>query len=129
VIINTQTRADKQEERRVLKDATITILTLVGEDDNEEGAPILLTGELNESFEDTLSETPRNACKNYVQLFCSKIEHMRDSPAVGSSAMAYVTRFPMAAINLAFSLAFQKGQWSDQPNQVEGFLLGQNLAF
>jgi hypothetical protein len=42
--------------------------------------------------------------------------------------MAYVTRFPMAAINVAFSLALQKGQWSDQPIQVEGLLLDQNLG-
>jgi hypothetical protein len=53
---------------------------------------------------------------------------MRDSPAVGSGAMAYVTHFPMAAINVAFSLALQKGQWSDQPIQAEVLLLGQNLG-
>jgi hypothetical protein len=124
VIVKTQTRADKQEEGCVLKGAMINSLILVREDDIEEGAPILLMGELDESFKDTLSKTPRNACKDYVQLFCSKIEHMRDSPAVGIGAMAYVTRFPMAAIDVAFSLALQKGQWSDQPVQVEGLLLG-----
>jgi hypothetical protein len=109
-IVKTQTRADKQEEGCVLKGATITSLILVREDDNDEGAQILLTRELNQSLEDTLSETPRNACKDYVQLFRSKIKHMRDSPAVGSGAMAYVMRFPMTAINVAFSLALQKGQ-------------------
>jgi hypothetical protein len=53
---------------------------------------------------------------------------MRDSPAVGSGVMAYVMRFLMAAINVAFSSALQKGQWSDQPIQAEGLLLGQNLG-
>jgi hypothetical protein len=127
-IVKTQTRADKQEEVRVMKGATVNSMILVREDDNVEGAPILLIGELDESFEDTLSETPRNACKDYVQLFRSKIEHMRDSPAAGSGAMAYVMRFPLAAINIAFSSALQKGQWSDQPIQAEGLLLGQNLG-
>jgi hypothetical protein len=42
--------------------------------------------------------------------------------------MAYVMRFPLAAINIAFSSALQKGQWLDQPIQAEGLLLGQNLA-
>jgi hypothetical protein len=127
-IIKMQTRADKQEEGRVLKGAMITSLILVRKDDNEEGAQILLTRELDESYEDTLSETPRNACKDYVQVLCSKVEQMQDSSAVGSSAMAYVTPFPYAAINMAFYLALQKGQWLDQPIQVEGLLLGQNLG-
>jgi hypothetical protein len=83
---------------------------------------------MDEAFEDTLSETPRNACKDYVQLFRSKIEHMRDSSSAGSSAMSYVLRFPFAAINVAFSSALQKGQWADQPVQSEGSMLGQNLG-
>jgi hypothetical protein len=101
---------------------------LVRKNDNEEGALILLTGELDELYEDTLSETPRDDCKDFVKLFRSKIEQMRDSSAVGSGAMTYVTRFPYAAIYVAFSSALQKGQWSDQPIQVEGLLLGQNLG-
>jgi hypothetical protein len=127
-IVKTQTRADKQEEGRVLKGAMITSLILVREGDNEEGAPILLTGELDELYEDMLSETTRNACKDYVQLFRSKIERMQDSSAVGSGAMAYLTCFLYAAINVAFSLALQKEQWSDQPIQLEGLLLGKNLG-
>jgi hypothetical protein len=63
-IVKTQTRADKHEEVHVIKGATINSMILVREDDNIKGAPILLIGELDESFEDTLSETPRNACKD-----------------------------------------------------------------
>ena len=127
-IVKTQTRSDKQEENRVIKGRTITSLLLAREGTNVDGEPILIPGELDESFEDTLSETPRNACKDYVQLFRSKIEQMRDVSSDGSSAMSYVTRFPFAAINVAFSSALQKGQWSDQPIQAEGSMLGQNLG-
>jgi hypothetical protein len=80
-----------------------------------DGEPILIPGEIDESFEDTLCETPPNDCKDYLQLFLSKIEHMKDALSA-NSALSYMTRFPWAVINVAFSLPLQKGQWSRLEN-------------
>lgn len=122
-----QSRADKQDEYRVLKGKTITSLLLARESTNADGAPIYVSGEIDEAFEDTLLETPRNACKEYLQLIRAKVEVMKGSPTEG--ALSYVMRFPWAAINVAFASAFQKGQWTDQPLQSESAALGQNLGF
>ena len=123
----TQSRADKQDEYRVLKGKTIISLLLARHSINADGECIYVPGEIDEAFEDTLLETPRNACKEYLQLIRAKVEDMKGSPTEG--ALSYVMRFPWAAINVAFASAFQKGQWTDQPIQSESAALGQNLGF
>lgn len=125
-VVKTQSRSDKQDEIRLLKGKTITSLLLVRESTNSDGAPIYFPGEINESFEDILPESPRNACKEYLQLIRSEVETMKDSPKDG--ALSFVVRFPWAAINVSFASALQKGHWSDQPVQTENAAPGQNLG-
>jgi hypothetical protein len=106
-VVKTQSRSDKQDEIRLLKKGkTITSLLLVRESTNSDGAPTSFRGEINESFEDILPESPRNACKEYLQLIRSEIEAMKDSPRDG--ALIFVLRFPWAAVNVSFASALQK---------------------
>jgi hypothetical protein len=123
----TQSRAKKQDKYRVLKGKTITSLLLARHSINADRECIYVSGEINEAFEDTLLKTPCNACKEYLQLIQAKVEVMKGSPTKG--ALSYVMRFPLAAINVAFVSAFQKGQWTDQPLQSKSAALGQNLGF
>jgi hypothetical protein len=126
-IVKTQTRADKQDEYRVLKGKTITSLLLARESTNAEGTKILIPADIDATFDDTLLETPRNACKEYQQLIRAKVEEMKSSSTDG--AMSYVIKFPWATINVPFSSALQKGSWADQPIQAEGASLGQKIGF
>jgi hypothetical protein len=123
----TQSRADRQDELRVLKGKTVTSLLLVRNSINVDGEGIYVSGEIDESFEDTLLETLCNACREYLQLIRAMVKIMKGSPTEG--ALSYVMRFPWAAINVAFASAFQKGQWTDQPIPSESAVLGQNLGF
>jgi hypothetical protein len=120
-------RDDKQDEFIVLKGKTITSLLLTRHSINADGECIYVSGEIDEAFKDTLLETPRNSCKEYLQLIQAKVKIMKGSPTKG--ALSYVMRFPWAAINVAFASTFQKGQWTDQPLQSKRAVLGQNLGF
>jgi hypothetical protein len=80
----TQSRADKQDEYRALKGKIITSLLLARHSINTDGECIYVSGEINEAFEDTLLETPRNACKEYLQLIQAKVEVMKGSPTEGA---------------------------------------------
>jgi hypothetical protein len=111
----------------VLKGKTIKSLLLARHSINVDGECIYVSGEIDEASADTLLETPRNACKEYLQLIRAKVKVMKGSPTKG--ALSYVMRFPWAAINVAFASAFQKGQWTDQPLLSESAALGQNLGF
>jgi hypothetical protein len=66
----TQSRVDKQDaEDRVLKGKTITSLLLTRHGINVDEECIYISGEIDKAFEDTLLETPRNACKEYFFSF------------------------------------------------------------
>jgi hypothetical protein len=123
----TQSRANKQNKYRVLKGKTITSLLLARHSINADGECIYVSGEIDEAFEDTLLETPCNACNEYLQLIQAKVKIMKGLPTEG--ALSYVMRFPWAVINVAFASAFQKWQWTDQPLQSKIAALGQNLGF
>jgi hypothetical protein len=94
----------------VLKGKTITRLVLVRDNTNTnaDGESIHISGEIDEAFEDTLLETPGNACKEHLQLIQAMVEIMKGSPTEG--ALRYVMRFPGAAINVPVASALQKGQ-------------------
>jgi hypothetical protein len=72
-----QLRAGKQNEYRVPKGKTITSQLHAKESTNMDGKSICILGEVDKAFEDTLLETPCNACKEHLQLIQANIKVMK----------------------------------------------------
>lgn len=121
-----KTRADKNDEVRMLKSKAILQLLLAREGTNSDGAPILIPGELDLSAEDLLQETPRNAFRNLLMLFRTKIETKKEREPM--HLMYYSAHFPYIIINPIFTAAFLSGHWATEPIHKDDTSIGQNLG-
>jgi hypothetical protein len=121
-----KTRADKNDEARMLKAKAVMQLLLAREGTNADGEAILIPGELDLSIDDLFLETARNACRNLNMLFRTNIEGKKESDPM--HLLYFATHFPYVMITPIFTGAFMAGHWATEPVHVDATSLGQNLG-
>jgi hypothetical protein len=121
-----KTRADRNKEVRISKTKAKIQLMLARPGLNSDGAPILIPGRLDETFEDLLQEKAKDAFRSLYSLFYRKIEGKKDSDPM--HLMHWTVNFPYVAVNPIFTGSFLSGHWAVQPIHKDADHLGQNLG-
>ena len=122
-----KTQADKTNEARMNKaKASMQLFLVRPGTSNVDGTDILIPSALDETYEDLLQETPRNAFRNLNMLFRTNIEGKKEKDPM--HLMYFSTIFPYVIINAIFTAALMSGHWATEPVHVESTSLGQTLG-